>query len=63
MANNYDFVRVQVPHPEMKRFKTIAKALGCMVQTLSPVERSLVEAQNGQIIHYDSLDDLIKEIG
>ena len=62
-AQNYDVVRVQVPHLELRRFKTIVKALGCMVETLSPLERSLREAEQGKIIHYDSLDDLIKEIG
>ena len=63
LAQNYDVVRVKVPHIELKRFKTIVKALGCMVETLSPLERSLREAEQGKIIHYDSLDDLIKEIG
>lgn len=63
LANNYDIVQVKVPHLEMRRFKTIVKALGCMVETLSPLERSLREAEQGKIIHYDSLDDLIKEIG
>ena len=63
LAKKYDVVQVQVPHLELKRFKTIVKALGCMVETLSPLERSLREAEQGKIIHYDSLDDLIKEIG
>ena len=63
LAQDYDVVRVQVPHIELRRFKIIVKALGCMVETLSPLERSLHEAEQGKIIHYDSLDDLIKEIG
>jgi len=60
---NYDIVQVRVPHIELRRFKTIVKALGCMVETLSPIERSLREAESGEILHYESLDDLIKEIG
>ena len=63
LAQNYDVVQVQVPHLELRRFKTIVRALGCMVKTLSPLERSLREAEQGKIIHYDSLDDLIKEVG
>ena len=63
VAQNYDLVQVQVPHLELKRFKTIVKALGCMVEPLSPLECSLREAEQGKVIHYDSLDDLIKEIG
>ena len=63
LAQNYDVVQVKVPHLELKRFKTIVKALGCMVETLTPLERSLREAEQGNIIHYDSLEDLIKEIG
>ena len=63
LAQNYDVVQVKVPHLELKRFKAIAKALGCMVETLTPLERSLREAEQGNIIHYDSLEDLIKEIG
>ena len=63
LAQNYDVVQVQVPHLELKRFKAIVKALGYMVETLTPIQRSLREAEQGQIIHYDSLDELIKEIG
>lgn len=63
LAQNYDVVQVQVPHLELRRFKTIVKALGCMVETLSPLERSLREVEQGKIIHYDSLEDLKKAIG
>ena len=63
VTQSFDFVQVQVPHVELKRFKTIAKALGCMVEPESPVQRSLREAKMGNIFHYDSLEDLIKEIG
>ena len=63
VAPNYDIVQVRVPHIELRRFKTIVKALGCVVETLSPIERSLREAESGEILHYESLDDLIKEIG
>ncbi len=63
LAPNYDIVQVHVPHMELKRFKAIVKTLGCLVETLSPVELSLREAEAGNVCHYDSLDDLIKEIG
>jgi len=63
VTQDYDLVLVQVPHWELKRFKTIVKALGCLIEQSSPMERSMQEVENGQIIHYDSLDDLIKEIG
>ena len=63
IAQKYDYVQVQVPHLELKRFKTIVRALGCVVETMNPIQRSLWEADRGDIIHYDSLDDLIKEVG
>ena len=62
LAQNYDVVQVQVPHLELRRFKTIVKALGCLVETQSPLERSLREAEQGKIIHYDSVEDLIKAL-
>lgn len=63
LAQNYDVVQVQVPHLELKKFKTIVKALGCMVETISPLERSLREAEQGQIIHYESVEELMKALG
>ena len=59
----YDWVRVQVPRVELRRFKTIVKALGCSVEKLTPIERSLREIETGQVIHCNSLEDLMKEIG
>ena len=55
VEQDYDVVRVQVPHLELRRFKTIVKALGCVVETLSPLERSLREAYPSLLVVWRNL--------
>lgn len=59
----YNLIQVRVPKIETRRFKTIARALGCTIEKQCAVERSLAEAEAGMVYEYDSLEDLIKEIG
>lgn len=61
----YDTFTINVPHLEAKRFRAIIKAFGFdfSVHALSPMERSIAEEKAGMVQTYNSLDDLVREIG
>ena len=64
-AMTYQQFTIRVPKSESKRFRAIVKAFNFDfdVTELSPMDRSLMEERMGMVQTYDSLDELVKEIG
>lgn len=62
-AVSYDYYHVAVPHVERRRFKTIARALGCAVQNNGTLMTALADIKAGRVYEVNSLEELIKELG
>lgn len=62
-----DTFMLELPKTDTAFLKSMAKRMGWKVKSnrrkLSSYERSLRDLDEGRIFKYDSLDDLIKEIG
>ena len=61
--NQYERLTVHVPLAEVKRFRAVMKALGFEIEKKNSIDRALDDIEAGRINHYESLEDLIKEIG
>ena len=55
----FDQVLVSVPHVELKRFKTIIKALDCKLIQRTELEEAIDEVESGRVKTMDSIDDFI----
>ena len=60
--NQYERLTVHVPLAEVKRFRAVMKALGFEIEKKNAIDRALDDIEAGRINHYESLEDLIKEI-
>ena len=62
-TNQYERLTVHVPRKEVRKFKAVVKALGFEIEKKNAIDRALDDIEAGRINHYNSLEDLKKEIG
>lgn len=53
---------VSIPKVDMKRFRGIIRAMGWKIEEKNAIETSLDEVKKGNVIKYNTLEDLIKDI-
>ena len=50
---------VRVPYGETRRFKTIAKALGCVIERQSSMDRAMDDIREGRVHSVSNLEELM----
>lgn len=63
MTPTYDWVIVEIPHIEMKRFRAIMKALDYQLIQKSELEEAIDEVESGNVVHCSSLEELKLAVG
>ena len=61
-TKRYNRTVVRVPYGETKRFRTIAKALGCVVEKQSSMDRAMDDIREGRVHTVSSVEELMRLI-
>ena len=59
-TNDYVRLTVRVPRTENRRFRTIAKALGCEIEKRNALDEALDDVMAGRVYKVESIDEFRK---
>lgn len=62
IPKKYSKMTVYVPKGEIRRFRSMAKAIGVEIETKSSMDRALDDIEAGRVNSYTSVDEMINAI-
>ena len=63
VVNQYERLTVHVPRAEVKRFRSVMKALGYEIEKKNAIDRALDDIEAGRIETFASADEMCKSLG